>query len=73
MADSFVRVTLRDGSTHTVAVPSEASPEGLVELAAKGQPWPPGGPWIEVEGGGAVSRRLIATDQIVTVELFERP
>jgi len=54
-------------------VPADASPEGLIELAAKGQPWPPGGPWIEVEGGGAVSRRLIATDQIVTVELFERP
>ena len=73
MADSFIHVTLRDGSTHTVIVPADASPEGLVDLAVKGQRWPRGKDWIEVEGGGAVTRRLVATDQIVTIELFERP
>jgi hypothetical protein len=73
VADSFIRVALRDGSTHTVVVPPETSAEALVELVAKGQPWPPGGGWIEVEGGGAVTRRLVATDQVVSVELFERP
>jgi hypothetical protein len=73
MADAFIHVTLRDGSTHTVVVPPDASAHGLVELVAKGQPWPPGGGWIQVEGGGAVVRRLVATDQIVSIELFERP
>ncbi len=72
MADSFIRVTLRDGSTHQVVVPTEAAPAGLVDALAKGQPWPQGGGWIEVEGGGAVSRRLVATDQIVSIELFDR-
>jgi hypothetical protein len=73
MADSFIHVTLRDGSTHTVVVPADATPEGLVELAAKGQRWPQDGGWIEVEGGGAVTRRLVASSQIVSIELFERP
>ena len=73
MADSFIRLSLRDGSTHTVVVPANASAEGLVDVLAKGQAWPAGGGWIEVEGGGAVTRRLVATDQIVSVELFERP
>ena len=72
MADCFIRVTLRDGSSQTVVVPADASPERLIELLAKGQPWPAGGSWVEVEGGGAVTRRLVATDQIVAVELFER-
>ncbi len=73
MAASFIRVTLRDGSTHTVLVPDNTSAEGLIGLAAKGQSWPPGGGWVEVEGGGAVTRRLVAGDQIVAIELFERP
>ena len=72
MADSFIRVTLRDGSTHTVLVPENATAEGLVGLAAKGQSWPPDGGWVEVEGGGAVSRRLVNADQIISIELFER-
>ncbi len=72
MADSFIRVMLRDGSTHTVVVPNDATPQGLIELAAKGQRWPEGYGWIEVEGGGAVTRRLVATSQIVAIELFER-
>jgi hypothetical protein len=71
MADSFIRVTLKDGSTHTVIVAENATAEGLVGLAAKGQSWPGGG-WIEVEGGGAVGKRLVAADQIVVIELFER-
>ena len=73
MADSFIHVTLRDGSTHTVLVPDSTTPEGLVGLVAKGQSWPPTGGWVEVEGGGAVTRRLVAADQIVSIELFERP
>ena len=73
MADSFIHVTLRDGSTHTVLVPADATAEGLVALAAKGQNWPQSGGWIEVEGGGAVKRRLVASDQIAAIELFERP
>jgi hypothetical protein len=73
MADSFIRVTLRDGSTHTVLVPDNTTAEGLVGLAAKGQSWPPAGGWVEVEGGGAVTKRLVAANQIVAVELFERP
>ena len=73
MADSFIRVTLRDGSTHTVIVPENTTPEGLVGLAAKGQSWPPSGGWIEVEGGGAVARRLVAAEQVAAIELFERP
>ena len=72
MADSFIRVTLRDGSTHTVVVPDNATPEGLVGLAAKGQSWPPDGGWVEVEGGGAVARLLVNADQIISIELFER-
>jgi hypothetical protein len=73
VADSFIRVTLRDGSTQNVVVPADVSPSGVVEALAKGQPWPQrGGAWIEVEGGGAVTRRLVAADQIVSVELFER-
>jgi hypothetical protein len=72
VADSFIRVTLRDGSTHTVVVPENATAEGLVGLAAKGQSWPPDGGWVEVEGGGAVTRRLVNADQIISIELFER-
>jgi hypothetical protein len=72
VADSFIRVTLRDGSTHTVIVPDNQNAEGLVGLAAKGQSWPPSGGWIEVEGGGAVAKRLVAADQVVAIELFER-
>jgi len=72
VADSFIRVTLRDGSTHTVLVSENATAEGLVGLAAKGQSWPPDGGWVEVEGGGAVTRRLVAADQIISIELFER-
>jgi hypothetical protein len=73
VADSFIRVTLRDGSTQNVVVPTDVSSAGVVEALAKGQPWPQGGgAWIEVEGGGAVTRRLVAADQIVSVELFER-
>ena len=69
---SFIRRHLRDGSTHTVLVPENATAEGLVGLAAKGQSWPPDGGWIEVEGGGAVTKRFVAADQIVSIELFER-
>ena len=72
MADGFIRVTLKDGSTHQVLVPDDATPLGLIELAARGQRWPEGSGWIEVEGGGAVTRRLVATSQIVAIELFER-
>jgi hypothetical protein len=72
VADSFIRVTLRDGSTHTVVVPENATAEGLVGLAAKGQSWPPDGGWVEVEGGGAVTRRLVNADQIISIELFDR-
>jgi len=72
VADSFIRVTVRDGSTHTVLVPENSTAEGLVGLAAKGQSWPPDGGWVEVEGGGAVTKRLVAADQIVAIELFER-
>jgi hypothetical protein len=70
MADSFIRLTLRDGSTHTVV--SEADPSALVDAAAKGQRWGDESGWIEVEGGGAVTRRLVAASQVVTIELFER-
>ena len=73
MADSFIRVTLRDGSTHTVVVPENTTAEGLVGQASKSQSWPPSGGWLEVEGGGAVAKRLVAADQIVAIELFERP
>ncbi len=73
MADSFIRLTLRDGANHTVVLPGNTTAEGLLELLAKGQSWPAGGDWVEVEGGGAVTRRLVATEQIVAVELFERP
>jgi len=73
VADSFIRVTLRDGSTHTVIVPENTTAAGLVGLAGKGQSWPPSGGWIEVEGGGAVTKRLVAADQIAAIELFERP
>jgi hypothetical protein len=69
MADSFIRLTLRDGSTHTV-VP-DGDPTAIVNAAAKGQRWADEGGWIEVEGGGAVTRRLVAADQVVTIELFE--
>jgi hypothetical protein len=72
VAGSFIRVTLRDGSTHTLIVPENTTAEGLIELAAKGQRWPEAAGWIEVEGGGAVTRRLVAADQIVSIELFER-
>jgi hypothetical protein len=70
MAESSVRVTLRDGSSHTVV--SDADAAALVDAAAKGQRWADEGGWIEVEGGGAVKRRLVAADQVVTIELFER-
>jgi hypothetical protein len=72
MADSFIRITLRDGSTHTVVV-GDADPAAVVEAAAKGQHWADEGGWIEVEGGGAVTRRLVAANQVVALELFERP
>ena len=73
MADSFLRVTLRDGSTHQVVNPEGADPHGLVDAAAKGQRWQDETGWIEVEGGGAVTRKLVAASQVVVVELFERP
>jgi len=69
VADSFIRITLRDGSTHTVPVDA---PDDVVNRLAKGQGWAVGSDWIEVEGGGAVTRRLIAASQVVQVELFER-
>lgn len=67
MAGSFIRLTLRDGSTHNVL---DADP-AMVDAAAKGQRWA-GSEWIEVEGGGAVTRRLVAAGQVVQIELFER-
>jgi len=70
MADSFIRVTLRDGSSHTVV--TDAEPAALVEAAAKGQRWADETGWIEVEGGGAVTRRLVGAEHVVTIELFER-
>jgi hypothetical protein len=70
MAESFIRVTLRDGSTHTVV--TDADPAALVEAAAKGQRWADETGWIEVEGGGAVTRRLVGAEHVVTIELFER-
>lgn len=71
MAESFIRVTLRDGSTHTVVVPDGADPEGLVNAAANGQRWVDESGWIEVQGGGAVTRRLVSAGQVVQIELFE--
>jgi hypothetical protein len=71
MADSFIRLTLRDGSTHTVI--SDADPAAIVNAAAQGQRWGDERGWIEVEGGGAVTRRLVAVEQVVAIELFERP
>ena len=73
MADSFIRITLRDGSTHQAVLPDGVTPEGLVDLAAKGQRWAHDSGWVEVEGGGAVTRRLVAAGQVVQIELFERP
>jgi 2',3'-cyclic-nucleotide 2'-phosphodiesterase (5'-nucleotidase family) len=70
MADSFIRVTLKDGSTHTV-IP-DGDPAAIVNAAAQGQRWGDERGWIEVEGGGAVTRRLVAAEQVVTIELFER-
>lgn len=70
MAESFIRITLRDGSTHTVV--TDADPAALVEAAAKGQRWADETGWIEVEGGGAVTRRLVGAEHVVTIELFER-
>ena len=70
MADSFIRVTLRDGSTHNVV--SEGDNAALVEAAANGQRWADETGWIEVEGGGAVTRRLVAASQVTQIELFER-
>jgi hypothetical protein len=70
MADSFIRITLRDGSTHTVV--TDADPAALVEAAAKGQRWADETGWIEVEGGGAVTRRLVGAEHVVTIELFQR-
>ena len=66
MADSFIRLTLTDGSTHNVL---NADPS-LLDAAAKGQRW--ADEWIEVEGGGAVTRRLVSSNQVVQIELFER-
>ena len=71
MADSFIRVTLRDGSTHTIL--TESDPRALVDAAAEGQAWADSTGWVEVEGGGAVTRRLVAARQIVQIELFESP
>ena len=68
MADSFIRVVLRDGTTHVLIRP--ADPARLVSRIAK-QGWPEETDWVEVEGGGAVTRRLVAVSQIVQVELFE--
>jgi hypothetical protein len=70
MAESFIRITLRDGSTHTVV--TDADPAALVEAAAKGQRWADETGWIEVEGGGAVTRGLVGAEHVVTIELFER-
>jgi hypothetical protein len=71
MADSFVRITLQDGSTHTVAV-GDADPAAMLDAAARGQRWADDTGWIEVEGAGAVTRRLVAAAQVVQIELFER-
>jgi hypothetical protein len=71
MADSFLRLTLRDGSNHRVLIPPAATPEGLLEAAALGQHWPHDAGWIEVEGGGAVARRLVSSAEVVMVELFQ--
>ena len=69
MADSFIRVVLRDGTTHNVVT---KDPAGVVDHLAKGQGWPVNSDFVEVDGGGAVTRRLVAADQIAHVELFER-
>ena len=63
MADSFIRLTLRDGSTHTVAADGDS--DAIVKQIADST-------WIELEGGGAVARRLVAASQVVQIELFER-
>ena len=71
MAESFIRVVLRDGTTHVVVGPQD--PAKFVNRLARQQGWGEGTDWVEVEGGGAVARRLVAASQVVQVELFERP
>jgi hypothetical protein len=70
MADSFIRLTLKDGSTHTVV--ADGDPAAIVNAAAQGQRWGDERGWIEVDSGGAVTRRLVAAEQVVVIELFER-
>jgi hypothetical protein len=69
MADSFIRVVLRDGTTHNVLT---EDPAGLVDRLSNGQGWGEASDWVEVEGGGAVTRRLVAASQVAHIELFER-
>jgi hypothetical protein len=61
---------LKDGWTH--AVIADGDPAAIVNAAAQGQRWGDERGSIEVEGGGAVTRRLVAAEQVVTIELFER-
>ena len=42
-------------------------------LRALKMSWADSTGWVEVEGGGAVTRRLVAARQIVQIELFESP
>ena len=70
-SDSFINVTLRDGTTHKL-VAGDADPASIVELAAKGQRWAGDSGWIEVEGGGAVARRLVSAGEVTRIELFQR-
>src|SRR4029077_8232208 len=51
MADSFIRLTLKDGSTHTVI--ADGDPAAIVNAAAQGQRWGDARRWSEVEGGRA--------------------
>jgi hypothetical protein len=69
MADSFIRLTLRDDSTHTVV--SEADPAALVDAAAR----PALGRRKRLDRSRGRRRRdapARAARQVVTIELFER-
>jgi hypothetical protein len=64
---SWLQAKTNDGSYRVVT--GELDPEeALVALIGRTSPF--ADDWIEVEGGGAVKRRVVRADTITSVDLF---
>jgi hypothetical protein len=71
--ESWLQAKTQDGHSHRVVAGELDAEDALAALVARTAPFE--GDWVEVEGGGAVKRRLVRAESITSVDLFvdDRP